>query len=800
MHRKTRIHLVTLAACAFVAGMLALPGLLPAPTGGTVELAVERKANVSPQIKPAAATGNKAVVVILLKFTDKSYGAGKTTGYYQDLLFNFGNPLSMASYYREASYGRLNLTGTVTSWLTSSRTMSYYGADSGPFPNIDDKNGNIFELAREAVQLADPSVNFAPYDQDSDGYIDNLVVIHAGSGQESSGSANDIWSHQWDIQPAYTTSDSGKKASHYALFAEDSPVGVIAHEFGHVLGLPDMYDYSYSGQVFVGNWALMDAGSWNGEPYGDPGTRPSHPMSWSKMQLGFITPSERCIVGINDEKTITILPTSNQTKTLPTDTYRCAVINISTGIYYTVEVRANDTIRGGQFECALPDKGVLVTFCNDSATDEVFEGRPGVCVVQNANPWDTTKDHAPYDIGENPKFEDKARNIKVELVSYNSANGAYTVRISHIQLRVYWFYVNSTDVWRTYESQTYNLTVSLQNTGTTTLSSVSALLIAPPAGVTSILDSTVPYGSIPANTISNGSARFRVQNAASIASSPLNFTLNVTFNGGTNTTLKLQVPVWKEGGLPSTTITTPADGTGFQASELFLLQATASDPVQTYSGIFKTWYRNVATSGLGSTWWTDMDFNGTHAIVLNSIRTLGNYTIIVRVMDKSGNIDEDSVDINIYDTMPPTVLLSVNTADTGDPSHFSVVGTKLYIVAVALDNNEIAEVEISINGGDFFSILAYPATVNMGVNGTSVGGYAYPWTPSIEGDQLIKLRARDASGNEASTEWQITTISMQTITTIIVIVVVIIMIFSVIANVARRRNRTYRSRYYYRRY
>jgi len=378
--------------------MLVLPCVLPGPPSETVKLTAERKTSVTQGFRPASATGNKAIIVILLKFTDKSYSAGHTPAFYQDLLFNFGNPLSMASYYREASYGRLNLTGTVTSWLTSSKTMSYYGADSGPFPNIDDKNGNIFELAREAVQLADPTVNFAPYDQNSDGYIDNLIVIHAGSGQESSGNTNDIWSHQWDITPAYTTGDSGKKARHYALFAEDSPVGVIAHEFGHVLGLPDMYDYTYSGQVFVGKWALMDAGSWNGQKVGDdPGTRPSHPISWSKLQLGFINATERAIVGINNVTTVTISPTHVQK--LPSGNKRVAIINISTGIYYTVEVRNNTASVSNVFDQALPDSGVLITFCNDSATDEVFEGRPGVCVVQNAKPSDSSKDHAPYDLG-----------------------------------------------------------------------------------------------------------------------------------------------------------------------------------------------------------------------------------------------------------------------------------------------------------------------------------------------------------------------------------------------------------------
>nr|MDO8113493.1 M6 family metalloprotease domain-containing protein [Candidatus Sigynarchaeota archaeon] len=307
--------LLAIAACSFLVGILAMPMVIPEMQTYIKQI---KPASITPKqtddkgIKPGGislqgATGNKKILVILLEFQDVTHGSSKTQAYYQSLLFDRSNSHSMASYYWECSYGRLNLTGTVTQWVKSSHDMAYYGADSGPFPNIDDANGNIFEVAREAVQLADPYVNYATFDADSDGYVDNLIVVHAGEGQESSSVADDIWSHRWTIQPAETTGDSGKKASDYALLAESSPVGVFAHEYGHVLGLPDMYDYTYSGQVFVGHWALMDSGSWNGYPEGD---EPSHLIGWSKMQLGFITPGERTDVHVNEVKTVNIVPSS----------------------------------------------------------------------------------------------------------------------------------------------------------------------------------------------------------------------------------------------------------------------------------------------------------------------------------------------------------------------------------------------------------------------------------------------------------------------------------------------------------
>ena len=61
-------------------------------------------------------------------------------------------------------------------------------------------------------------------------------------------------------------------------------IGVFCHEFGHVLGLPDLYDTDYSSRG-VGYWSMMAGGSWNGG-----GLYPSHFDAWSKYQLGWVNP------------------------------------------------------------------------------------------------------------------------------------------------------------------------------------------------------------------------------------------------------------------------------------------------------------------------------------------------------------------------------------------------------------------------------------------------------------------------------------------------------------------------------
>ena len=79
--------------------------------------------------------------------------------------------------------------------------MAYYGAD------VVDVNGNRIddirpkELITEAVQKANPDVNYAEYDYDNDGYVDGVHVIFAGYDQSANVSAlpDAIWSHKWQI-------------------------------------------------------------------------------------------------------------------------------------------------------------------------------------------------------------------------------------------------------------------------------------------------------------------------------------------------------------------------------------------------------------------------------------------------------------------------------------------------------------------------------------------------------------------------------------------------------------------------
>ncbi len=251
-------------------------------------------------IDRAPVTGSKQLPVMMVNFSDKNTTYDSTD--FQNLLFDTGNK-SMKDFYEEVSYGAFTVTpGTagVTGWYTSAKTHDYYGENDSY--GYDKYSG---ELVIEVVTAADATIDFSEYDTDGDCYVDVVVIIHQGSGEEAGGPTTDIWSHQWELDDAvnygdgsgaYTTNDSGPCGTIIIdkyiiqpemLLGQIQTVGVFAHEYGHCLGLPDLYDTDGSSGG-IGNWGLMSGGAWGGVDR--PGDSPVHLCAWSKYVLGWINP------------------------------------------------------------------------------------------------------------------------------------------------------------------------------------------------------------------------------------------------------------------------------------------------------------------------------------------------------------------------------------------------------------------------------------------------------------------------------------------------------------------------------
>jgi len=230
------------------------------------------------------------LVVILVDFPDvPADRETHTPEYYEDLLFSRGtHPTgSVADFLYASSGGRLVFTGEVRGWFTASRDRNVYTAGRGGIGSH--LTGNSQWLAREAVTLADPTINFAHFDNegldgvtdsgDDDQFVDGVVIIHAGVGREGGTTPDDFISVKWHT--VSTVPLDGVFAYDFTLNPEGASVGLLVHELGHLMGLPDLYDTD-GGSFGTGVWSMMSGGAWLAD-----GVYPSDFDAWSKVQLGF---------------------------------------------------------------------------------------------------------------------------------------------------------------------------------------------------------------------------------------------------------------------------------------------------------------------------------------------------------------------------------------------------------------------------------------------------------------------------------------------------------------------------------
>ena len=134
--------------------------------------------------------------------------------------------------------------------------------------------------------------------------VEDFPITSVLAGYEASSSANrpSIWAHasyssdfingMWQDVSIRSNGVLGTYATQGELYSQTGPlpIGVAVHELGHVLGLPDLYDYS-SRSVGLGGYSLMANGGWGSEMFEIAGTTPTHLDPWSKVQLGFVTPT-----------------------------------------------------------------------------------------------------------------------------------------------------------------------------------------------------------------------------------------------------------------------------------------------------------------------------------------------------------------------------------------------------------------------------------------------------------------------------------------------------------------------------
>lgn len=255
-------------------------------------------------------------LVILVNFTDVAFQAENTKAEMYQMMngasYTHGNTYgSVREYFRTQSNGTYVPTFDVVGPVTVKKQQSYYGQN-----DEDDNDMYAGDLIIEACKAADAAgTDFTRYDNDGDGYVDFVYVIYADKGEADGGATYTVWPHNWNIRSAAYYGNctynfyseckvDGLYINSYACSGElngrtdkRNSIGTIAHEFGHVLGLPDHYDTGngLNKQEYrtPGTWDIMDSGSYNGnDDEGNPrcGTCPPNYSVVEKALFGWVTP------------------------------------------------------------------------------------------------------------------------------------------------------------------------------------------------------------------------------------------------------------------------------------------------------------------------------------------------------------------------------------------------------------------------------------------------------------------------------------------------------------------------------
>lgn len=238
---------------------------------------------------PLVGSAVRPVLAIRVAFSDTPIES--TTAYYDRLL------LFLNQFWSQATDDAVTLAPElVDSVFTLPQTMAYYGDD-------DRFQERLVFMVRDLVAVADPVVDFRNKD---------LVIFHAGQGQEADvldDSRQQIWSAfvtpadfeailpdpggavgiatndeispgvPWRVTEAAEVPESESQDG-YTF----GMMGVLCHEYGHQLGLPDLYDTTpdvNGNNQGLGAFDIMSGGVWNYN-----GFVPSFPSAWSRVFLG----------------------------------------------------------------------------------------------------------------------------------------------------------------------------------------------------------------------------------------------------------------------------------------------------------------------------------------------------------------------------------------------------------------------------------------------------------------------------------------------------------------------------------
>lgn len=287
--------------------------------------------------------GKVKSIVILVQYQDVKFTHPKPSQYFTDMLtkkgFNeYGGTGSALDFFSENSNGIFTPEFDVYGPITLKNKRAYYGGNDSYY----DEDMHPEEMVIEACQQLNAMVNFADYDTNGDGLIDNIFVFYAGQGEASYGPAESVWPHSWDVRAVGMYRFDGVTLATYGCTNEwelsrPDGVGTFIHEFSHVMGLPDLYDTAGSLTCTPGSWSALDYG-----PYNNNGCTPPNYGAYERNALGWVDP-----MVITGPSTIALPPISeNVFALIPTS---------STNEFFLLENRQKNG-----WDAYVPGHGMLI--------------------------------------------------------------------------------------------------------------------------------------------------------------------------------------------------------------------------------------------------------------------------------------------------------------------------------------------------------------------------------------------------------------------------------------------------------
>ncbi len=467
------------------------------------------------QIISAAISGNQPTLVILVKYGNIATEP-HTNSYFTSDIFSTTTP-SLNLYYQENSFNIITgISGTIVGWNVLPQSYSYYTSCSGGASGYPCYN----YLRNDAVAtVTSPSINFASYTR-------LIIVVNSNLG---CGCAFAF------VGPIPQATKDGTFSLSESFIPDDGwgatvghGFGVIAHEYGHGLGL------WHSGYNYNSLWDVMSGGTY-------ASTGPVHTIGYQKIQLGWVSGSGIQNVASGSYALNVVV---NQLETNPPPG-GVQVVKVMTSVstrYYTIEVRE----RIGYDQGLPPTVGVIIHYVDDSLSDWMAQvDLPPSGTVCGSGCSDTSG--AAWQVGQT--LIDSANSIKIVIKS--STTTSFTLDINPpptlpITFTLNGVAVDATVTILTFYSSTYQfaqfpLTLSLTLT-THTVAATTTL----PGGTSkqyvwlSWSDSQPASHTITVTAPATYTITYKTQYALSIAVTPS--------GGGTTNPSVAGSPYWEDAG------------------------------------------------------------------------------------------------------------------------------------------------------------------------------------------------------------------------------------------------------------